>query len=842
MAKQNRVKRPRKKQTSQALIPEQYRDAAYCGLLILSLFVFFHEAIFGGGFLASDNLASLSFKPFLDKAAADGEFPHWVPYIFSGFPGYPAQLITGDRWWDLISNLFFGLSEFIGAVFSSDVARICSFYMLYAVGMYLLMRQLKHERIAAFFTAFAATYVTMVIAWVMIGHNTKPIMVMTFPYIFICILKLREKFSILYTALLMVVIHILFDPGRVHHQLVFYALLALTVYYLYYIVHHSLRKETAAVKGLLRSGLILLSAGLLAFVMGSDRYLANLEYLEYSTRGSAPIIQSVQAEDESSADDGDYIYATSYSFDPAEISTFFVPNFFGFGRLEYSGPELSEPTKLPTYWGTKPISDAANYFGIGVLFLAGLGIYWYWRRAFVRYLVIISALALLLSFGSHFPLLYDAFYYLVPGFKSFRAPETILVIFQFAFVILAGFGLSGVIRLHEEGPDTAAARKPLLYALFAAVGFLLLAGLFAALFADSYKDAVAVGLERMRYPQSIIDFVFDAMIKDWVVTAFVAIGFMLSALLFVSGKLSRTPFYIVTILLLVFDLWRVDARPMDVAETRLEQSIRENEVIRFLKQDQSLFRVADFQQQNQMAYFFQQNIHGYSSAKLRIYQDMIDVAGQGGTSFILNPFLWNLLNVKYIISPQQMPGLPLVLQAQRSGEFVYENPSMLPRAFFVDRAERADSAIHILNHLRDGDFNPRELAYFETEPPPAIEPPGPDASAEVVDFQNHSIKLKVNASGNNLLFLSEVYYPVCWKAYIDGQPTEIYKTNYVFRSILVPPGEHEVEFRYEANWEWTIPVSLITNILILGLVAVGVVMVRKSRKNDAELSGADDPN
>ncbi|MEO8169197.1 MAG: YfhO family protein, partial [bacterium] len=52
-------------------------------------------------------------------------------------------------------------------------------------------------------------------------------------------------------------------------------------------------------------------------------------------------------------------------------------------------------------------------------------------------------------------------------------------------------------------------------------------------------------------------------------------------------------------------------------------------------------------------------------------------------------------------------------------------------------------------------------------------------------------------SATSLLVLSEIYYPAGWEAYIDGAETEIYKTNYILRSVIVPAGSHEVVFKFE---------------------------------------------
>ena len=46
------------------------------------------------------------------------------------------------------------------------------------------------------------------------------------------------------------------------------------------------------------------------------------------------------------------------------------------------------------------------------------------------------------------------------------------------------------------------------------------------------------------------------------------------------------------------------------------------------------------------------------------------------------------------------------------------------------------------------------------------------------------------------MVLSEVYYPEGWFAYVDGQETEILRTNHMLRSIFVPGGARQVEFRF----------------------------------------------
>src|SRR5688572_24005568 len=92
-------------------IPERYRDLAYCGLIMLSVLIFFGGALFGGlNFLSEgDNVAFLSFIPYLEQANASGEFPLWMPYIFSGMPSLASFLAAGDRSWDVLGRALFAI-------------------------------------------------------------------------------------------------------------------------------------------------------------------------------------------------------------------------------------------------------------------------------------------------------------------------------------------------------------------------------------------------------------------------------------------------------------------------------------------------------------------------------------------------------------------------------------------------------------------------------------------------------------------------------------------------------------------------------------------------------------
>lgn len=814
------------------LIPEKYQDWTFIGLIAVLVFVFFGGVVTSYEIAASDNFASISFRNYLSDASQSGEFPHWVPYIFGGMPSYSSLLITGDRLWDFTAEIFFGYTRLMGNIFGNDSIRVIQFYIIFGIGMYLLMRAKKHETYVAFFTAIAAVFSTGIIHWVMIGHNTKPITMAILPFIFLLMEKLVEKFKLIWAVLLIVALHLLLESA--HVQMMFYSGVAIGVYLMFELISRFATKNEPM--NIVKVIGTLVIAGGIAFSMSSDRYLAIQEYTPYSVRGSSTITDTGGSKVDDKGGNS-YEYATMWSFSPQEVMTFFVPSYYGFGKVPYSSPATrGETVKLPTYWGQKVFEDVPPYMGILVMFLAIFGFIRNRKDVFVQSLVAVSIFILFLSFGSNLPIIYDLFFYYIPSFNKFRAPSMALAIMQFAFPVLAGYGLSSLIKDAKEGNVS----KKLIVNILAGTGGFLVIGLFYAVaFKSFYISAVANTANQTfqsvaQQLPDVADFVWGLMIGDWLLIGVMLLIFGLLSIMLLKNKINLNLYIPSIILILIIDLWIQGWRPLELSKTdTVADALRKTDVVDFLQQDKSTFRIADFAMAsispNLPAYFRLENIGGYHPAKLRVYQDMLDVADQGSTNQVTNPFLWNLLNVKYIVSPREMGPQP-IFKSNQTGWYVYENPSMFPRAFFVDSYKVAQP-LEILKNMKEGNFDPSLVAYLEKDPGVELQVPSESAKVEIIEHKNESIKLKVKTDGNNLLMLSEIYYPL-WKAYLDGKEIDILKANYAFRAVIIPAGEHNLEFKLEVKgFETGKMLSIASNILLALLLAAGLFIEWKGKKS-----------
>jgi hypothetical protein len=706
------------------------------------------------------------------------------------------------------------------------------------------------EKFISFVVAFSMSFSTFFIVWVTVGHFTKIVTMSILPYVLLLIDELMQRFKLIYFVLL--IIALWFISAASHIQMMFYVYLAIAVYYLVYLIHKIYHKENLI--GLIRSGLLFALATLLVFGIFLDKYLPVWEYSHYSIRGQSPLIEKVTAqsnENQKQKTSGlDYDYATQWSFSPGEILTFFVPSIYGFGWRNYNGVLTGgETVRINTYFGPMPFTDAPNYLGAVILLLAIIGIFLNFKEnVFVKFLTLLIILSLFISFGKEFPLVYDIFFNYVPYFNRFRVPSMILSLVMFAVPLLAGFGLSSIVRSYRTGASEKIKNTFRNLAIASGLLFVItitfpgiVSEIYRSIFADNQAIALVVrnnfGFVNQEifnrvYPH-IYQFIFDNFLKDLRIFLLLALVLFGAVYLYHSKILKQNIFNLAIALLVIFDLWRVDSLTLHYSDKEEIQSIlNPPDYVQYIKQDTSLYRVLELSSgqpvmSNHLAIYRLQNVYGYQGAKMRAYQDLIEIAG------ITNPFVLNILNAKYVITDNVDSTFGnLVFNGTKKVLF---NKSYLPRAFFVNRYEVAQP-IQILNKMKNAEFNPIDVLFLEDTLKVKIDPPTQDAFVKILEYQIQKVKLKAKATGNNLLFMSDTWYPK-WKCFIDGKEVPILKANYVFRAVVVPEGEHEILFVYKDDeFELGSRVSLGINILVLILLIVSIApdvkkMIEKSKNS-----------
>jgi hypothetical protein len=192
-------------------------------------------------------------------------------------------------------------------------------------------------------------------------------------------------------------------------------------------------------------------------------------------------------------------------------------------------------------------------------------------------------------------------------------------------------------------------------------------------------------------------------------------------------------------------------------------------------------------------------VGGYHGAKLQRYQDYLDHILQVHGTGPPNENALDLMNTRYIVARQQLPGTRVAYRSQKSGVLVLENTDALPRGFLVGQTEVVEAPQETWKRLRSSSFNPRQTAVLPTPLDAPVTPidSGSTAAVTLEHYEPEEIRWTVNTDAPRFFVASEVYYPAGWHAYLDGEKVPIHRTDYLLRGVHVPEGKHTLVMRFE---------------------------------------------
>jgi hypothetical protein len=800
---------------------------AIFGFVFISL-LYFYPVLQGKQIFQSDIAQYTGMaKEQNDFRASDHVEPYWTNSAFGGMPTY--QL--GAKY----------PHDYIGAIDDTlrFLPRPADYLFLYFLGFYGLLLVLKIDPLKAFFGALAFGFSTYLIIILGVGHNAKAHAISYMPLVIAgFILVFRKKYVL---GGLVTMFASALEINANHFQMTYYLLIFLLILSGYYIYQDIKKKDN---KSILRSFVVLAVAGILAIGANATNLLATAEYASFSTRGKTELSYNPDGSSNTNSSAMSREYITEYSYGVAESLNLIAPRLFGGSNHEAVGTDSKMyefmigkgvpadqardfVSGMPTYWGDQPIVAAPAYIGVVVFFLGILGLFIDERK--IKYVFLSGAItALLLSWGKNFPILTDFFIDYIPMYNKFRAVSSIQVILELCFPVLAIMGLQSFFKL-ETDTQWKALKKVgsivlgLILVLFFSKSLFSFSGINDGYYLNSYGPEFVEALKGDRislYSADLLRSGFFVLVVSGVLW------------LFIKSKIAQNTAIILVGLFMVADLFFVDKNYVSakdfVSGREIAVPFQETPSDIEILKDTSIYRVFEVSGNfsSGRASYFHKSIGGYHAAKPRRVQQLFDYQISKNNMEVLN-----MLNVKYII------------QTDKEGkEFPTRNPNANGNAWFVNDVKlvnKANDEMKMLDkidtkkaaifniHLYGNKFkNARLKRNLDTT-----------GTIKIQEYKPNYIKYISSNPHEGLAVFSEIYYENGWNAYIDGKKTEHFPVDYVLRALVVPAGEHTVEFKFEPQVIKT--GSIITVISVIGMLSLligGIYYEQKKNWRKKEVS------
>ena len=723
-----------------------------------------------------------------------------------------------------IDNAFGGMPTFqLGAKFAYDVLapihmlfrfipRPAHTLFLYLLTMYILLMVLKIPWRIAVLGSIAFAFSTYLLIILQVGHNTKALAISYIPLVIAGLLLLKQHK--LLPGFLVSLVAISLQIRANHYQMTYYMLILLGIYFIVYLVDSYRKKD---VKDFITYMSLFFLAGILALGLNAPNILSTYDYSKYSTRSQSELKLNPDGSEKEISTGLDYDYITQYSYGIFESLNLVAPRVQGGASSEDVGensdlyeflidnnvpkPQAQSFIKsVPTYWGSQPILEAPAYIGASIAFLFVLSLFVV-KGPFKWWLLISFILSLLLSWGKNFPLLTNLFIDYVPFYNKFRAVSSIQVILEFAVPLLAVIGLNKFLA----DSDLKNIRRS--FAIFSVPLIILLVVSGSLSFAGLYDDYYSNGYGQEIFNQ-IIEERKNIFNKD--ILRALLIGGVIFLTLRFSKLIGRNFTFLIVSLIVIVDLYSVNSRYID-KDLFIDKSINTyqlSEIDNEILLDTLDYRVFNLSTglSNASSSYYHNSLNGYHAAKLRRFQEYYDYL-----TFHDNEKLFNSLNVKYLIGKDD-----------QDQDQLYVNPDALGNAWAVDSLLVLNNPDELLNKLKDTDISKIALGLKNSIPkdlPQTLESKDLIKIEKVKNSSSH-LTYNYNALSEQLIVFSEIYYPSGWEVFIDGEKSNFFDINYLLRGMLIPGGEHEIEFFFSPEIVKTgINIRIITIIITFSLIA-----------------------
>ena len=769
-------------------------------------------------------------KELVDYRNETGEEAIWTNSMFGGMPGYMISVVYN-------SNLALKVHYAFGRTFP-----LASKIILYLLGFYILLLNIGVKRWLSVVGAIAFALSSYLLIILAAGHNSKAYALGYLPIVIAGVLMVYKGKHI--PGVILFTIGLSFEVLAGHPQITYYGLILIGIYGIVELVFAIKKKAFAP---FFKSSLFLVAGVIIAVGMNFSRLYTSWEYSKTTIRGPSELTSNNK--NKTSGLDKDYVVQWSYGI--GETFTLLIPNFKGGATQIHPGTDsesykvlrekgAQNPTRalnsIIMYHGNQPSTSGPVYVGAIVVFLFFLGLFVV-RGRYKWWLLFATIVSIVLSWGSNIMWLTSFLLDYLPLYNKFRAPSMTLVIAQIAMPLLGFIALNQILTGKTEKKDLLNGLK---WATLITAGLSLLFAVAPGI-SGSFSSPYDL---RMKLPDWLIETAIldrKSALRSDAFRSFIFIVLAAGALYLWQLKKIKTNIFIAVLgLLILVDLWAVDKRYLnnDNFESKREASnpFPEMPVDKAILQDNDLsYRVLPLQNpfQDARSSYYHKNVGGYHAAKLRRYQDVIEhnispemqimIGGlQAGTSidsvFMKTPVI-NMLNTRYIIYDVNKPPL--------------KNPRPLGNAWFVNNYKIVKNPDEEIAALKRN--NPETNALVGNRFSEFVN--GKTFSKdlngiiELTEYQPNYLKYKTKAATEQLTVFSEIYYNKGWNAFIDGEKVPYFRVNYILRALVLPAGEHTVEFKFRPKSYFVgNKISMASSILLLLAIAgYGFFELRKKR-------------
>ena len=761
----------------------------------------------------------------------EGYSPWWTNSMFSGMPTYQitGSLHTGE----LRTNLeniahagFKGNWQVIGIIFA------------YFFGFFIMLRCFKVNPWLSIIGGLAIGFSTYFFLIIPAGHVTKAVALGFLAPVIGGFYAIFRKQYWLGAPLVMIygILSLNLHPQMTYYIFMLIGVLACAELYIH--IKDKAWKDLGISLGVLALSLLLVVGTKVSWLEMNQSYLK-----ETMRGGHSELTSNSDSGSTSNSNSGLSLdYATAWSYGVDETMTFLIPNWEG-GASGYNVGEKSQlcetmrkngiPKRsaeqfcqqVPTYRGEKAFTSGPVYMGAIICFLFVLGLLivpgpYKWA------LLVATLFSVALAWGRNMMWLTELFFNYFPMYNKFRAVESILVVAEITMPLLGILALQQIV-------DKKIAWEKLRTNMFIAGGITAGLCLIFALFTGIVNVTSSYDAQwTAQVPAWLRDAIYDervAMIKAdaWRSFIFISLGFAVIywyAWKSESQSLASSPYRLITFCaalaaLVLADMILVNKRffgndnfvKAKDADAYFAMQPYEQQILQDEDPNFRVLNLASNTFNDARTSYRLKSIGGYSAAKLRRYQDLIDEH----ISQEMNPLMQTVMRTQGFILPdanegQDFPVLNMlnmkyaIVPLQGGKQAPVQNPYAMGNCWFVDEVIMVDTpdeecaALSTLNLHKQAVADKKFAEALDITKPEVTPLMAFDTTLiQLTSYAPNCLKYEAMTERNKVAVFSEIYYPYDWHLYVvntNGEKMEIplARVNYTLRAAVIPAGHHQL--------------------------------------------------